>query len=373
MTENRFGANVERHLRIRDSNKFLLLWSPYMKRLTLASTYVLITLLAGSTRFARAQQQSTGATSSATPVAGSTTSATSSSAETSDERYRIGPGDVLDIRVFNRSQLSRDAVRVDGRGVIRMPLIEGDIHAACRAEAEVADEIANRYLKYLRNPQVSVFVKEFQSQPVAVIGAVNNPGQFKLQRQVRLLELLTLANGPADHAGRTVQIIHAGGPSLCEKTATASPDDLAVSSFVSYTLSDTLQGKDRANPVVRPGDIVSVPDADQIYVVGNVTQPRAIPLKEPITVSRAIAMAGGEQRDTKRDSVRIVRQLPGSTTKQEIRVDLRAIEKQRAEDITLQANDIVDVPTSTGKSLLRSLMGTLVPSISQLPMRVIVP
>ena len=322
MIENRFGVNVERDLRIRDSNKYLLLWSPYLKRLTLASTYVLITLLAGSTRFARAQQPSTGATSSTARVAESTTSATSSSAVMSDERYRIGPGDVLDIRVFNRPQLSRDAVRVDGRGVIRMPLIEGDIHAACRAEAEVADEIANRYLKYLRNPQVSVFVKEFQSQPVAVIGAVNNPGQFKLQRQVRLLELLTLANGPADHAGRTVQIIHAGGRSLCEETATASPDDLAASSFVSYPLSDTLKGKDQANPFVRPGDIVSIPDADQIYVVGNVTQPRAIPLKEPITVSRAIAMAGGEQRDTKRDSVRIVRQLPGSTTKQEIRIDL---------------------------------------------------
>lgn len=74
---------------------------------------------------------------------------------------------------------------------------------------------------------------------------------------------------------------------------------------LSLTLRDTLQGKDQANPVVRPGDIISVPDADQIYVVGNVTQPRAIPLKEPITVSRAIAMAGGEQRDTKRDGVSI--------------------------------------------------------------------
>jgi polysaccharide export outer membrane protein len=364
---------MERDLKIRDSNKCSLLSSHYLNRLALAGIYVLIMLLAGSTRFAAAQQPSNGATSSATPVAESTTSATSSSAVTSDERYRIGPGDVLDIRVFNRAQLSRDAVRVDGRGVIRMPLIEGDIHAACLTEDEVANEIANRYLKYLRNPQVSVFVKEFQSQPVAVIGAVNNPGQFKLQRQVRLLELLTFANGLADHAGRTVQVIHAGGPSLCETTATVVPNDLAVSSFVSYTLSDTLQGKDQANPVVRPGDIISVPDADQIYVVGNVVQPRAIPLKEPITVSRAIAMAGGEQRDTKRESVRIVRQLPGSKTRQEIRVDLRAIEKRQAEDVALQANDIVDVPTSTSRSLIRSMLGTIVPAVSQLPVRVIVP
>jgi polysaccharide export outer membrane protein len=364
---------MERDLKIRNRDKRSLLWSGYLNRLALVSTCVLTTLLAGSTGSAPAQQHSNGATSSATPVAGSTASATPSSAETSDDRYRIGPGDVLDIRVFNRAQLSREAVRVDGRGVIRMPLIEGDIQAACLTEVEVADEIANRYLKYLRNPQVSVFVKEFQSQPVAVIGAVNNPGQFKLQRQVRLLELLTFANGLADHAGRTVQVIHAGGPSLCETPPSVVADDLVTSSFVSYMLSDTLQGKDQANPIVRPGDIISVPDADQIYVVGNVIQPRAIPLKEPITVSRAIAMAGGEQRDTKRDSVRIVRQLPGSKAKQEIRVDLRAIEKRQAEDVALQANDIVDVPTSASRSLIRSLVGTIVPAVSQLPMRVIVP
>ena len=287
------------------------------------------------------------------------------------EQYRIGPGDVLDIRVFNRPQLSRDAVRVDARGVIRMPLIEADIHAACLTEVELAQVVASGYLKYLRNPQVIVFIKEFQSQPVAVIGAVNSPGQFRLQRQVRLLELLAFANGPAERAGRTVQIIHTTDPSICQKTATLNPDDEVASTFVSYKLRDTLEGEDGANPYVRPGDIISVLDADQVYVIGNVFQPRAIPLREPITVSRAVAMAGGEQRDSKRDRVRIVRQPPGGAAKQEIYVDLGAIEKQKAEDIVLQANDIVAVPTSTGKTLLRSLLGTVVPMVSQLPMRVV--
>jgi polysaccharide export outer membrane protein len=338
----------------------------YIDRLGTISAIVVILLLAGSIGVTRAQQQPTEATSSAARATDSTSNVVSP-AQTSDERYRIGPGDVLDIRVFNRPQLSRDAVRVDGRGMMRMPLIEGEIRAACLTETELAHEIAARYLRYLKNPQIDVFVKEFQSQPVAVIGAVNTPGQFKLQRQVRLLELLTFANGPADRAGRTVQIIHMGGPSLCEKTT----DDFASSSFVSYKLSDTLQGEDRGNPYVRPGDVISIPEADQVYVVGNVVQPRAIPLKEPITVSRAIAMAGGEQRDTKRDHVKIVRQRPGSNAKQEIFVDLKAIEKHQAEDVALLANDIVDVPISTGRSLLRSLVGTIVPTISQLPTRVI--
>ena len=336
-----------------------------------ARSWVMIALLGASTQLVAAQQPGQEPTSPQTSGAASTASRMISSAVTPDDRYRIGPGDVLDIRVFNRPLLSREAVRIDGRGVIRMPLIEGDIHAACLTEVELAEEIATRYSKYLRNPQIDVFVKEFQSQPVAVIGAVNTPGRFRLQRQVRLLELLTFANGPANSAGQSLQVIHTGDQSLCEKAAPVSTDDSVTATFVSYKLSDTLRGDPGANPYVRPGDIVSIPDADQVYVVGNVFQPKTIALKEPITVTRAIAMAGGEQRDTKRDRIRIIRQLPGSTTKHEIYVDLKAIEKHQGEDIALQANDVVDVPNSAGKTLLRSLMGTIVPMVSQLPVRVI--
>jgi polysaccharide export outer membrane protein len=114
-----------------------------------------------------------------------------------------------------------------------------------------------------------------------------------------------------------------------------------------------------------------LPEADQVYVVGNVLTPRASPLKEPITVTRAIAMSGGLAKDSKTEKVRIVRQEPGSTTKKEIYVDLGAIEKKRAEDIALIANDIVDVPVSGTKSLLRSLIGGIAPAVTQLPVRVI--
>lgn len=288
-----------------------------------------------------------------------------------DNRYRLGPGDVLDIRIYNRPQLSREAVRVDGRGMIRMPLIEGEIQAACRTESELASEISARYLKYYRNPHVDVFVKEYEAEPVAVIGAVNKPGRFKLQRQVRLLELLAFADGPHERAGRTVNIVHAATVPLCEAPASSDSEDAAKSNFISYKLSDTLRGESEANPFVRPGDIITLPEAEQVYVVGNVISPRAIALKEPITVTRAIAMAGGTMKDTKTDRVRIVRQLPGTTTKTEIFVNLKSIEKQQAMDVALQANDIVDVPVSGGKSFLRSLIGAVVPSIAQMPVRVI--
>jgi polysaccharide biosynthesis/export protein len=290
----------------------------------------------------------------------------------SDDRYRIGPGDVLDIRVFNKPQFSRDAVRVDGRGMIRMPLIQREIQAACHTEAELAREITTLYLEYLRNPQVDVFIRDYQSQPVAVLGAVRVPSRFQLQRKVRLLELLSHVGGPTDNAGRVVQIVHtATTPTICEESGQPASDESEASALDNYKLSDTMMGEEKANPYVRPGDIVNIPEAEQAFVVGNVLRPAAISLKDPITVSRAIAMSGGTMPDTKSDRVRIVRQPPGSATKTEIFVDLKAIDKHKAEDVVLQAGDIVDVPTSGGKRLLRSLIGAVVPSIAQLPVRVI--
>jgi polysaccharide export outer membrane protein len=294
------------------------------------------------------------------------------------DSYHIGAGDVLDIRVFNRPQLSRDAVRVDGRGMIRMPLIEGEIQAVCRTESDLAREIETRYLKYQRSPHVDVFVKEFQSQPVAVIGAVNLPGRFQLQRPMRLLELLTFAGGPSERAGARLQVAHSVAPSPCEAKPGApardeggAADEDAADVLSSYRLNDTLKGVDQSNPFVRPGDIVNLPEAEQAFVVGNVLRPSTIDLKEPVTISRAIAMAGGTMPDTKRERVRILRQTPGSANKQEIFVDIAAIEKRKAEDVVLQADDIVDVPVAGGKRLLRSLVSGVFPAAGQLPVQII--
>ncbi len=291
-------------------------------------------------------------------------------AMTSDDnaRYRIGPGDVLDIRVFNRTNLSREAVRVEGNGMIRMPLIDREIQAACQTEGELAKEITNRYTKFYRNPQVDVFIKEYHSKQVAIIGAVNDQGRYELQRRVRLLELLSYAKGPSEKAGQTINIVHAPPALPCQRPETGNEDIGALSS---YRLSETLAGNSRANPYLESGDIITLPEADQVYVVGNVVSPLTISLKEPITLSRAIAMAGGLKQDSKKDKVRIVRQETGSQTKKEITVDLSAIEKKRAEDLALLPNDIIDVPTSAGKSLMRSLLGSVAPTVSQLPIRVI--
>jgi len=166
-----------------------------------------------------------------------------------DDRYRIGPGDVLDIRVLNRANLSRDGVRIEGNGMFRMPLIDGEIQGACKTEGELAKEISTRYAKYYRNLQVDVFIKGYHSQQVAIIGAVNEQSRFELQRRVRLLELLTYAKGPTAKAGQAINIVHSTTPSLCR---TNSDDEIAA--FSTYKLSDTMVGDPKANPFLEAGD-----------------------------------------------------------------------------------------------------------------------
>lgn len=295
----------------------------------------------------------------------------SASTGASDERYRIGPGDILDIKVFGKPQFNREGVRVDPRGMIRMPLIKQEIEAACHTEAELEAIVSESLKEYVLEPQVTVQIKEYQSEPVAVLGAVRTPSRFQLQRRVRLLELLTFVAGPAENAGRTVQVVHAGTRNLCGNSRGDAEADSVASVVDSYQLTDTLRGDEKSNPFVQAGDVVSIAVADQVYVIGNVIHPTSIALTEPMTVSRAIAMAGGTALDTKKNAIHIIRQTPGTTDKKEILVDLEAINRHKAEDVVLVANDIIDVPASGGKRLFRSLLGAVIPNVASMPVKVI--
>lgn len=323
-------------------------------------------------------QEETAKSSEKPAVAASDSLTRTGSGETNAEQYQIGPGDVLDVRIFNRPLLSRDAVRVDGRGMIRLPLI-GEIRAGCRTESELAGEIIAHYLEYLKNPQVEVFIKDYQSRPVMIIGAVREPGRFQLQRRVRLLELLSLAGGPTDEAGGRIQVKHAPDVQTCDQSAASGAAAIAESKAPAtesvdwYDIDELLESASgKSVSYVQPGDTVNLLEADKAFVVGNVVKPSTVALKERVTISKAVAMAGGTLPDSKLDKVRIIRQTSASdTTKTELIVDLRAINRQQAEDVELRANDIVDVPTSNGKKFLRGLMNSVAPTITRLPVRII--
>lgn len=290
----------------------------------------------------------------------------------SGEAYRIGIGDVLDITVTTGAgkspQLSAENLQVNERGEIQV--FDGQMRASCLTTGELAANLKTRYLQYKREPlNVLVSVKEYRSQLVAVIGAVKAPGRFELRRPIRLLELLALyASGPDERSDGRIEVVHTQN-SMCVGPD-VKPVDLPMTS-ASYRWEDTRLGREEANPYVRPGDVISLSEAPQAFVIGNVREPKSIPLKERVTLTTALAMAGGTLEATKSDQIRIERQKMGSVSKEVLVVNLNAIKNRQAEDVVLQPGDIVDVPASTGGKILRGLLGAIVPTLSQTTVRVV--
>lgn len=294
-----------------------------------------------------------------------------------EDQYRIGARDVLTIRVTAGHlvpELSMDAIEVDECGRIPVLSVEqeeqNEIQAAGKTRAELAEELRTFYKKYKKNPQVMVIVKEYNSQPVAINGAIAKPGLFQMRRPVRLLELVQFyAGGPTERSGGIIQLARAANFNPCTAKTTESANAIE---FDVFDLKETLAGVEKANPYLQPGDVITLPEAKEAYVVGNVLRPGPILLKNSnITITQALAMAGGTMPDTRKEQVRIIRTESDGQTKREIQVNLKEIENRKAQDIALLPNDIVDVPVAGGKRVLRSLVGAIIPSVGQLPVRVI--
>jgi polysaccharide biosynthesis/export protein len=332
-------------------------------------------------------QQQTVPAKEATPAAANASPAPDARAAVQPaSQYRIGPRDVLTIRVTAPDivpQFSADAMEVDECGMIPLLSVQNEAQSQVKAAgfttSELQEQLRKFYTKYKRNPQVVVKVKEYNSQPVAINGAVMRPGQFQMRRPVRLLELLNFyAGGPTERNGGRIQIARIpmlGDCASAQEVAAvlnAQGEDVYAPRFFIFNLSDTLKGEERSNPYLQPGDVITLPEAKEAYVIGNVLRPGPILLKDDnLTVTRALAMAGGKMPDTKDDKVRIIRPNPGGGESQEIPVDLSAIKNHKAEDVLIRANDIIEVPVSGGKRLLRSLVGTVVPTVGNLPVQVI--
>jgi polysaccharide biosynthesis/export protein len=286
--------------------------------------------------------------------------------------YKIGVGDVLKVLVLKQETLSQDGVRVGNEGNIRLPMLDTPISAVCLSETELSLEITRRYKKYILNPQVYVTVREFNAYPISVIGAVNSSGRFQMQRPMRLLDVLTRVNGPAVNAGRLVQVFRDNGTKQCVQNPENSGENLQNTTelqpeIISVSLPDLLKGSESANIYMQSGDIVRVTEADEVkvkqaYVIGNVKSATIVNLKEPVTLSRAIAMAGGFAPGAQTDKITISRQAPDSLEKTEIPVNLKDTKKRNQEDILLLPNDVVDVP-GPKRSLLKDILKVIVPTV----------
>lgn len=283
--------------------------------------------------------------------------------------YLLGPGDTLDVRVFGQSDLNA-VVEVDSDGNISsLPFLDAPIPAKCRTDKEIQKDIIKAYGKYIKNPQVSVRIAERKSrQPATVFGAVRQPTRVQMQRKVRLNELMVVSGGFTDRASGTIQIFHTE-PLMCPQPgeeALAQPIDDSKAPFEIVKISELRSGKGQANPVVRPGDIVLVTEAEPVYITGSVVSPQGIFLRDQLTLSRALAMVGGVRKEAKSSDVRIYRQKPGATDQETIRVDYAAIKKNQKPDFFLQAFDIVEVPEAgmfspsrIGQTLVGAVSGSL--------------
>jgi polysaccharide export outer membrane protein len=299
--------------------------------------------------------------------------------------YLLGPGDVLDIRVFGQPDLS-SSVQVDSDGNLSsLPFLEVPIKAKCRSEKDVQKDITAAYSKFINNPQVSVRISERNSrQPATVFGAVRQATRVEMKRKVRLNELMAVAGGFTERAAGTIQILHTE-PLMCPEAgeeAEAAPIDGTKIPLQIVKISELRAGMPDANPFIRPGDYVLVTEAEPVYITGAVMSPGGLYLRDQLMLSRALAMVGGARKEAKLQDVRVYRQVPGSPNQEVIHVDVAAIKKNQKPDFLLQAYDVIEVTEAgmfsssrIGSTLVGALTGGLTGAISStgtyLPSRII--
>jgi polysaccharide export outer membrane protein len=251
-----------------------------------------------------------------------------------DYSYFIGPGDLLTISVFEVPELNI-TVRVSEDGTITLPLL-GNIKVEGLTRFELERKLAGLLEKnYLKNAQVTIFIKEYQSKKVSIIGAVKNPGNYELIGKQTLLQVLSLAGGLTEKAADRIIVIrqYADGKS---KSLKIDLEELMI------------KGNPKLNIPISSGDIINVPVErfTDIYVFGQVTKPGHIKMKKnsQMTLLRAIAQAGGFTDRARKSAVIIKRIVNNKEVK--IKVNTKKILRGKKPDVILKSNDVVFVPES---------------------------
>ena len=270
--------------------------------------------------------------------------------------YLLGPNDQIKIWVLGVEEIGDKPIKIDPSGDIDLPLV-GKIHAAGFNTAQLKADLVQRYSKELLKPQVSVELTDFGSQPVSVMGAVNHPGVHQLEGHKTLVEAISLADGLRPDAGPRVNIsrqIQYGPIPL----PTAKADVSGKFSVADIGVKDLLSGTHPAeNILVFPNDVITVPTAEAVFVIGEVKKPGEVVLKgDGVTVLQALSSAEGFGTTPAPQNSKIVRLTPGSSERKEIPVDLNKILAGKSEDIAMRPNDILVVPPSGPKRVAARAM-----------------
>lgn len=309
--------------------------------------------------------------------------------------YRIGARDLLEIEVYELEEPNKSKqlkMRVSQDGTVVVPLLGQVLAAGCTVQ-ELQTEITKRLgADFLVNPSVSVMVAEHESRRVTVLGAVQSPGTFRLRdNSTTLVDALALAGGPSDKAGSAIYVLHEDAVDDAAQQAAALGARRALAQLASHSTSGEPPVVDASEPrgdatalsapaaelprrpkilkidlidlvergdlsvncVLEDGDVVHVPPAAQFFVMGEVNQGGAFPLRGEITLLRAIAMAGGLKNVATPSATVLIRTTPqGRVT---IPIDLNEVEAGSVKDLPMQADDVLVVNESGGDGLLRGI------------------
>jgi polysaccharide export outer membrane protein len=320
--------------------------------------------------------------------------------------YVIGTGDLVSVQVFDVPEISRE-LRVSQTGTIGIPLIPVRLHVAglteLQAERKIQEVLESNGL--VSHPEVTVTVKEKKNRPITIVGAVAHPMVYEADRQARLIDVLAAAGGISPDAGDHVIITRperdsssdssqdsAQAPPINGQDATPAPAQNAhppdthsspgspaaasdspanssadaakapppdpseipptLANTITVSLNQILETGDMANNIViLPGDVVTVPHAGIVYVLGAVSKPGGYTVsndRAQLTALKVLSLAGGLSRTAKSDHAVIVRK-DGTGQQHEVEVDLKKVMKFQSEDVQLRPSDILYVPNSGGK------------------------
>ncbi|MCK5915734.1 MAG: SLBB domain-containing protein [Deltaproteobacteria bacterium] len=276
------------------------------------------------------------------------TSAALSTPESLD--YRLGPGDLISVTTFEAAELNAD-VRVSSRGTVTLPMLGAvDVFRLTAVEAEKKIELKLKE-KYLQDPHVSVYIKEGFSRQITLVGALKNPGTFDYIAKKRLLDVLALAGGLEEGAGEIVYITR-------ENSKTGEPDNYVVD------LDELVRkGNMKFNITILGGDIIFVPQAGHCFISGAVRKPGIYPLKTNLTITEAIALAGGLANYAEEDDVKLIRYVDEGK-RDIVRLSFSELQEGQGDTIFIQDQDVIFVELSgmgtfvSGSGFSLGFMGT---------------
>jgi polysaccharide export outer membrane protein len=271
--------------------------------------------------------------------------------------YLLGPDDQLEISGPELTDMPTKPVRIDGEGDIEVPLA-GTVHVAGLTVQQTEQKLDEALSEYIRHPQVVVNVVEVRSQPVSVLGAVNSPGVHQVQGHKTVMEMLAAAGGIRQDAGYSIRItreLEWG----CIPLPGSHLDASGKYSVAEVNLRKIMDAKTpEENIQIFPHDVISVPKAEMVYVIGEVHRSGGFVLGEhkSISVLQALSLAEGLNTGADPRHAKILRLKPDADQREELKVDVKDALNGKKPDFPLQGEDILFIPGSTGKkAALRGL------------------